>query len=288
MTSTTPTRPTLKHPYRYTRDQILCGLKADFGWSDEVDESIELPTLDFEGDLEDELWDEDVGCLITHVEEKFGVSRSVAEWRKVFGFELVTRRDITYMARDDSPSRTLGTLLDFIAEGASPVIFQPTAFAGRPCAIAGAFMGLRDLLSRQRGCHQSFGPSTPILDVVRGGELERFWNQVHWMTQKTIPATPWYWSEAPRLCGGLVSLVVCSIFAGQYFADSASAIHLAAAAVSLIAVVIATTSLFRYFTNPLPSNLVTFRDLATVIAESGCDAVADVDSGSMECKIRFD
>ncbi|HQR41585.1 MAG TPA: hypothetical protein PLX97_02850 [Gemmatales bacterium] len=161
---------------------------------------------------------------------------------------------------------TFGALARFIAQRAGVnVSFKPLLMLDKPCASAGIFLGIQTLAHQEiRGC-MPFAPSTPILEVMRGKQLQRFWGQLRWMTSNAIPPLPAFWKRANEFAvwtGLLVFLLgVFSVYA------TGDAIWISTGFVLAVMLYLA-ASLYKRLVNPLPTNMLTFRDLVKWIAST--------------------
>ena len=158
--------------------------------------------------------------------------------------------------RTVAPKLTFGALARFIADRAPMIAsFDPITVFGRDCASAGVFTGIQRLAGRQ------FAPSARIIDVLRGHDLDSFWTQLRWITEHSIPPLPSFWRGVTGMTGCLGILAVIVAWA------TSNPIFIVPTIVgALVFYMIA--SAYKQFTNPLPSDIVTFRDLSTLIART--------------------
>jgi hypothetical protein len=136
---------------------------------------------------------------------------------------------------------------------------------GRDCAAAGAFIGVERVANNVKHISQAIAPSTRIFDVLRGRDLERFWTKLRWMTENSIEALPAWWREAVTLTAVFGVLAVIASFLVTLATSNPLFVI---AAVIEAAVTFLVACLFKQFANPLPPQIVTFRDLSISIAES--------------------
>jgi len=200
----------------------------------------------------------DFAQMFRGLERYFGFTCSDKEWLDFFGFE-VAERSVAEWDETTAPNLTFGALARFIANRA-PVIasFDPISMIGRDCATAGVFTGIQQLAGRR------IAPSVRIFDVIRGRDLDRFWTQLRWMTENVIPPLPFSWR---RICWLTGCFCVVAMIAGAIaiWATSVSIWFAPTTMVAAACYVIA--SAYKRNANPLPPDIVTFRDLSVLIAE---------------------
>lgn len=244
---------------RYTEAQVLCHLREvwrDFSGADAAfDADTQIDTYM----KADGTWDDlDFADIFFRLERDFGFACERKEWLDFFGFD-VAKRSVDEWNQEVAPKLTFGALARFIADRA-PVIasFEPITVLGRPCAPAGVFTGIEQLTGRR------FAPSTRIIDVMRGHDLDEFWAQLHWMTEHSIPPLPSFWRDVTSMSGSLGLLVGIGGFIAAWATSNPMWIVLTILGAFILYVV---ASAYKRFTNPLPSDIVTFRDLSTLIAQ---------------------
>jgi len=260
---------------KYTEQQILCGMKECWHSFVGTDDD-ELFEADMRIDLylkEYEVWDEfDFYQLANAMEGFFQFSCSENEWKNIFGVNL-PKNSAEEWEELVGQHLTFRVLAQFIAERAPAVSFQPVTIINRECAPAGVFYGIRqvaDEFSESVYSPHRFAPSTKIIDVFRGNALEKFWSQLRWMTEQSVPEIPSSWRDVDAwgclACFmGIFSAILLSIL-------TENSLYLIVLSVCAVAVWYVTL-LYKHYSNPLPSELQTFRDLAVLIAEHDCDAV---------------
>lgn len=243
---------------RYTESQVLCGLREAWPVVIGVDDPFDAETQIDTFMKADGTWDEiDFADLFRRLERFFGFSCADKEWLDFFGFD-VAKRSIDEWDQSVAPNLTFGALARFIADRAPMMVsFDSITVFGRDCAPAGVFAGI------QRLAGQQFAPSARIIDVMRGRDLDDFWTHLRWMTEHSIPPLPSFWRG---VTGMAACLGVLAVIGGLIAAwETSDPIWIAPTIVgALLFYVIA--SLYKRFTNPLPSDIVTFRDLSTLIA----------------------
>lgn len=258
---------------RYTESQILFGLREAWSQITGADDPFDASTRIYAYMKVDGSWDEfDFADIFRGLEDFFGFACTDDEWKQFFGFDIADR-SFAEWKQNVAPQLTFGELARFIADRTEAISLAPVTVLGRECAPAGVFMGIQQIASRACGKPIRFGPSTRIIDALRGHALDRFWTQLRWTSQISIPALPWFWREITdnAVCigflGVLISLIlaVCSI--------GGTTLFVSAIFVGLLLFVLATA--FKHLANPLPGDIKTFRDLAIMISKSHFDAVRD-------------
>jgi hypothetical protein len=248
------------NPERYTESQILHGLHEAWEGIVGVDDPFDAETQIDTFMKADGTWDEiDFADIFRGIERFFRFSCTDKEWLDLFGFD-VAKRSMSEWDQTVAPKLTFGALARFISERA-PLIasFDPITVFGRDCASAGVFTGIQRLAGEQ------FAPSVRIIDVMRGHDLDSFWTQLRWMTEHAIPPLPSFWRGVTRVTGCLCVLaVIAALIVAWEKSDSIWIVS--AIGGSLVLYVIAWA--YQRFTNPLPSAIVTFRDLSMLIART--------------------
>lgn len=249
------------NPQRYTESQVLFGIREVWpcltGTSDSFDADTRIHTFMEADDSRDEL---DVDFVVQGIERFFGFKCSHKEWADFFGSD-VARRSLEEWEQTVAPNLTFGSLARFIADRA-PVLasFDPISVFGRRCAPAGVFTGIQCVANITVGNRLRFAPSTRIIDVMQGHDLDRFWTQLRWMTEHATPKLPAFWRGVTGMTGclGVLAVIAASIATSETFWIIST---LLAAVVSYL-----TAAVYKRFANPLPAHIVTFRDLSTLIA----------------------
>ena len=167
---------------------------------------------------------------------------------------------------------TMEDLVLYLAKRIRWCSFDPVVIFGRPCAPAGAFYGLKDLIP-----HVSFAPSTSITSKLTPKEIRSLWKKLHLNTGH-VPAKLIDREElglrttANRLdAAAQVSLAIVGmilfVLSCIYYADSTSSIVMAAIIVVCVSVgIFVSRAIADSVHNPLPQGLETFGDLAKRIA----------------------
>ena len=255
---------------KYTEPQLLCGLREVWRCMTGADAPFDASTrIDVYMKSIGEWEEMDFGDVFRTCERFFGFACSDAEWSNLIGFQFA-KRSFEEWERTVAPKLTFGALAQFISNRVEAVSLRPTKMLGRECRPAGVFLGVHSLANRGRGTSHHFGPSTPIISELRGHALDDFWTQLRWITQHNIPELPSFWREITQHiflfgCLGVIAALVATLVTRDVM------FFVVAGAVAVVGYVLA--SVFKHLTNPLPSEIVTFRDLSILISNSDCDAV---------------
>jgi hypothetical protein len=251
-------------PQRYTESQVLFGLRE--AWQDftGVDDPFNADTRIDTYMKADGSWDElDFADIFRGIERFFDFNCSDKEWTDFFGFP-VAERSLSEWEHAFAPHLTFGSLARFIADRAPAVAsFDAISILGRPCLPAGVFTGIQRLAHKSMGKRRRFGPSTRIIDVMQGNDLDRFWSQLRWMTERSTPELSAFWRNVNSTTGCLgVLAVIASLIAA--WGTSSPVWIVPTLLIATASYILALT--YKRFTNPLPSHIVTFRDLSLLIA----------------------
>ena len=252
------------NPKRYTESQALFGLRE--AWQDftGVDDPFDADTRIDTFMKADGSWDEiDFADVFRGIEQFFDFECTDQEWTTFFGLH-VAKRSLNEWEQTVAPNLTFGSLARFIADRAPAVAsFDAIFILGRPCLPAGVFTGIQHVAHKSMGSQPRFAPSTRIIDVVRGHQLDRFWSQLRWMTEYATPELPAFWRNVTATTGCLGGLaVIVSLIATWATSNPVWIVPTLLIATSTYLLAWA----FKRFTNPLPSHLVTFRDLSLLVA----------------------
>jgi hypothetical protein len=236
-------------PHRYSRQQILCGLRTIVdaeGLGDiPADEPFDLYGIEF---------------FSEQITDVFGLRLTDADSAALHKLASIERK------RFCKPRClvTLNQLADFFVNRVPAVSFGPVEIAGVECAHAGAFLGVRDAARNIAGMPR-FAPSTPIRSRLSRTQLASLWSRVRWASGNALPPLRSRWYDRAACLFvltmmGLLGSGVAALFWGAF----AALLH-AASFCKLSWVLL---SLAERFENPLPEGIETFEDLAVVIAES--------------------
>jgi hypothetical protein len=249
---------------RYTESQVLHGLREAWEDMSGVGDPFDAQTQLYTYMKADGLWDEvDLADVFRHLEEFFGFACSDKEWTDFFGFDVYDRSADEW-EKTVAPKLTFGALAQFIVARA-PVVasFDPIPVFGGHCAPAGVFRGIERLAENVTCRRPRFSPSVKIIDVMRGHDLDEFWMHLRWMTEHAIPALPSFWRGVTFWAGCLGVLATIVALIAAWATSNSEWI-----APTLVGACVAYAMAFAYkqVVNPLPADIVTFRDLATRIA----------------------
>jgi hypothetical protein len=251
---------------RYTESQVLYGLRE--AWEDMtgVDDPFYADTQIDMFMKADDTWDEiDFADIFRGLERFFDFTCSDKEWKDFFGFDIA-KRNIDEWDQTVAPNLTFGALARFIADHAPMIAsFDPITVFGHHCASAGVFTGIQRLADKLTDNNQRFAPSARIIDVMRGHDLDNFWTQLRWMTEYTIPPLPSFWRSVTCLTGFLGALATVGGLVAAW--TTSNPVWIAPTLLGTIVLYLIALA-YKRFTNPLPTDIVTFRDLSMLIARA--------------------
>ena len=211
----------------------------------------------------------DFADFIYVIERLFHFECSPKEWKAFFGV------DCGYQSEEEWVEQvglhlTFKALVEFIAARAPYVSFQPVTVIDRACGPAGAFYGLEELSGKYFSATCRVTPSTQLLDAFRGRQLEKFWGELQWRSGAKLTDLKSFWFLLEG-CGCLMFFlalfiaVVIFLPGGDYLALTVTLLS----AYTVWRVI----SVCCYWSNPLPPELQTFRDLAVLIANHDGESV---------------
>lgn len=158
---------------------------------------------------------------------------------------------------------TLGEFVAWLAPRSRLPSFQPINIGGSVCAAAGVFLGMRDVATNLKLKKSRFAPSTPILQCLEKCELASFWEQLKHHQSETLPELCWPWERfVQHLVWKGVFGVLLGVVGVLTFQSPLAAMEILAA---LLCFSMARN--LAYAGNPLPPRVVTFGDLARILAE---------------------
>ncbi len=270
---------------KYTEKQILNGLReywhsrTGMGFDIDLDKRIDLRLVyaNDANDLNEDDLDEIFSLLpdlFSDLAKYFGFECPVEEWNKELGIQEPVRC-LEEWEREIAPHFTFAAFVRFIEKRATPVLSQSVMIIDRECRPAGVFYGFQQIINSAFNESNHFGPSTKIIDAFRGYKLEYFWSQLEWMTEKRIPKLSSFWRDIELYISGLfiLGMILVSIPTAMTHSFTYSIM------MCFVMIIVAYFCLkyvmlfFKNKINPLPPELVTFRDLAMLIAAHDCDAV---------------
>lgn len=215
----------------------------------------------------------DFAELVDRIERVFHIEFSQSEWKSLLG------GGCGYQSEDEWEEQvgqylTFRALVNFIAERAPSISFQPVTVIDRACRPAGVFYGIEELSDKFYTAARRVTPSTKILDAFRGRQLEKFWGKLEWRTEVKLTNLKSFWFLLEG-CGCLMFFLVLFV-ALVTFLPNGDYFYLMVTILSAYTVW-RMISLCCYWSNPQPPELQTFRDLAEWIAEHDCDVVRKLD-----------
>jgi hypothetical protein len=252
---------------RYTQSQVFFGLREAWGSITGNDDAFDLDTRIVAFMKADGSWDDlDFADIFQHLEEFFGFTCSLKEWKDFFGSD----RSLDDWEQNVAPHLTFGSLAQFIADRAPRVAsFEPIPVLGRYCLSAGIFTGIQRVAEHVSGKRLSFPPSAQIIDVFQGHDLDNFWSQLRWMTENSIPELPAFWRGVTGNAGCIAFLAALCGFIAAWTTTN---VFWIIPALSSGAVLCLIAYSYKRFTNPLPAHIASFRDLATLIAKCSANS----------------
>jgi hypothetical protein len=209
--------------------------------------------------------DLDLYDVLFRLERFFGFNCTRQEWRDFFLLDMASQSPEEWI-KTVAPQLTFGSLASFVAERA-PVVasFDPIPVFGRNCAAAGIFAGMQQIAANLPGSKLQFAPSTRIVDVMRGTRLNDFWTRLRWMTENAAPELQRHWRDITFIAGNVGFLTVIG---GLFFAWLFSSPVWFALALGASMLIYAAASAYKQTVNPIPRDIVSFRDLSILIAKS--------------------
>ncbi|MCH9655095.1 MAG: hypothetical protein K0U86_03745 [Planctomycetes bacterium] len=255
---------------RYTEKQILCGLYEC--WKDAMgtDRPFDAETrvdLHMKANCE---WEEtDLADLFFRFEKHFGFESSLEEWTEELGIANVPSLDV--WENEMAPKFTFGALARFIQKRAvNTVSFKPVMVINKECLPAGAFYGIEQISNQLVSAKCRVTPSTKIIDAFRGYKLNSFWSELSWRSEVPLPQLSRHWDFLAdwgymiTFWGMLIAFPLV-FFMGNFY--------ILLGAVLLVIAIWLIDSAYTHYSDPLPPELQTFRDLAMLIAAHDCTAV---------------
>lgn len=260
-------------PKRYTEAQVLCGLHEE----KQLFTAIEDHPFDADTRIDtymkaDESWKEnDLDVVFFCLERFFGFRCSRKEWLDFMGNDIAKHSPDEWL-QEVLPNITFGKLARFIADRAPAIAsFDPVSVLGRQCAPAGVFLGIQEVADSVTPGPVRFPPSDRIIEVMRGHRLDRFWSRLRWMTEDSMPELPAFWKNVTE---GTVLWSVLAVIGALVAAWATSnPVWIVLTVLGAVASYLAARG-YKWLTNPLPPDIVTFRDLAKLVASNRSTATA--------------
>lgn len=258
---------------RFTTEQVLRGIQAFV--FDEVDEKLIIDSEASVNDYRDAITKSHECPLffLTELAAYFGFRHGEDRWIIWLSLNDTKRwqgwehwQDVT------SKALTVRKLAEHIARYAPGTSMAPVTVFGVHCAPAGAFRGICELpeIGGRR-----IAPSTPIAKTLGGSRIIGLWNRAAWISGVRLPPlkrTPWWsltsisnWIDAIGF--GFASVATVTTLLGVGIATTSFWFALLTAVVMLFALLVVTHQCSDAVHNPLPEGVVTFGDLARLVAE---------------------
>ncbi len=159
-------------------------------------------------------------------------------------------------------TRTPADVCALIATRARREVIEPLELLGRPCAAAGAFLAVREILRAEGADVSDLRPSTPLADYLRG-HLGAFFDRIARLSPGTLPPPR---ADVPAHDVAVyVHLAGAASVLGSYCLGLGWRGTVAGAALALIGVVAANCTARARPKSVSLGNLHTFRDLARTL-----------------------
>lgn len=206
---------------RYTEKQILCGLRELFSKLGGMNTPFDADTRIDHFYESNRRWyhefdDDDFEFIdfFLALSYYFRFRCTPEEWSEYFHLDLADYRDDKEdWERLVAPGLTFGALARFISERAPGVSFESVSVIDRECRPAGVFYGIQRVVKNTiEDAHwfpppeKSITPSTKIIDVIRGYQLDEFWVQLRWMTERGVPELPAIWRHFEMI---VIAVLTC-------------------------------------------------------------------------------
>jgi hypothetical protein len=263
-------------PCRYTVEQVLrgmqafvtehCGPEVVLDPDKSVNEYREAAAASHECPLE--FLRDMASCL--NLERNEG---RWAAWLKLRGEASWSkrRREEAWEAwqREVAPALTVRALAEYIARRAVGQSLAPATVFGVTCAKAGVFLGLCDM---PEVAGLRVAPSTPLQVLGRSSRIQNLWRRLEWVSGVKLPATRGVEAAGMSSLGDVVWALTC-------FASPIAAILALVSTYDVMGGACVLTALLAGFGeliggwcvadrlhNPLPQGVVSFGDLARLVA----------------------
>jgi hypothetical protein len=255
---------------RYTEKQILCGMYEC--WCDAMgtDTPFDAETQVYLYMKEEALWeDTDLADVFYRFEKQFDFECTLKEWTEELGIANVPSVEV--WENEIAPQFTFGALARFIQKRAvNTVSFEPVMVINKECRSAGVFYGIEQISNQLVSAKYQVTPSTKILDAFRGYQLNSFWSELSWRSETRLPRLTRRWDFLTNWGYMIAFWVLLIAFPAVVFTEN---FYILLGAVLYVITIWLTDSVFTHYSDPLPADLQTFRDLAVLIAEHDSEAV---------------
>lgn len=164
-----------------------------------------------------------------------------------------------------APGLTVSAFARWLQPRIKPVSFEPVSVLGSaPCAAAGYFLGMSELVRQLAPSSERFGPSTPIDHVLTSGLLREFWRRLSRASQRPLPPLKYWLNHLANVL--LIGALSCILFGVVVDWAFLTAIWMLCLKVLLI------SWQLRKQANPLPTGIVTFGDLSRYLSRQSITA----------------
>ncbi|MCA9005903.1 MAG: hypothetical protein KDA70_11595 [Planctomycetaceae bacterium] len=261
---------------RYTEKQILCGIFEC--WCDalgydedemEMDPPFSAETrIDLHMKAHNDWADTDLADIFYRLERHFKFQSTLEEWTEELGIANVPSVEV--WENEIAPQFTFGALARFIQKRAvNTVSFEPVMVINKECRSAGVFYGIEQISNQLVSAKCQVTPSTKILDAFRGYQLNSFWSELSWRSEVRLPRLTRRWDFITRWGCMIAFWVLLVAFPALVFMEN---FYILLGAVLYVISIWFTDSVYTHYSDPLPPELQTFRDLAVWIVDHGGDA----------------
>lgn len=247
----------------YTQEQILSGIRIYWRECLNIDDSF-APDMRIDHHLRQVGWWEEIDMMDVAygLERRFGFTCSRQEWLDYFGDGLEAEEWELLAA----PRLTFRGLADFIRERLEPISLEPINLLGKPCRTAGIFRGLERLAGQIYPKVTRFAPSTPIRARLRGIRLYYFWSRLRWIVEDQLPPPPQITLSGRGFLRSLSFKCFLAVLIAFWRRDLTGFIAGLVLTPFLLIPVAWAVDFINARLNPLPKEIETFGDLASILA----------------------
>lgn len=273
-------------PYRYSVAQVLRGIQAfvteHCGPEVQIDSTASVyaycaPAADSH---------ECPLVFLTELAEYFGFSCTERRW--LVWLELQTNARLPRRERkaawnrwegEIAPRLTVAQLAEFIARHAPAQSLAPATVFGNRCASAGVFLGICEM-PEARG--RRLATSTPLRTLRSSQKIRQLWRRAEWVSGVILPPVDepsprrlTKWSDWAMAAVGVLALA-CGVGVGATLWPTCGGAALLPCLIAAAAPMLAGAAVVDRCHNPLPPDVVSFGDMARLIAsrrtasDSGC------------------
>lgn len=260
------------------QQQIFAGLKtviSDCTGHDLSDADLDTPLHRFCKDHD--VWDDlDLADLIYRIEHCFDFTCPREQWGSLFGVPSTGLTADQWEQRFGDPL-TFRRLAQFIAEHLPPLpTFEPTTILNDTSTAAGAFLDIQSTLQQMNLTVEPFGPSTRLRDRLSPRQCTQLYERLRWLSANRLPrprTTFWTILVCALFLTVPAGFIVYPALTAHFFPTLWLIIPLSMLGiVATFAAVIFLALQITRIDNRLPRGIVTFRDLAELIAAAHAES----------------